>query len=91
MIKIIEDTYLDADTNNYEIFEWNGRKDKNGSIKKQNVRYYATIESAIAGLINRLTRKAIGKQEVADLQELLAKIKKLNQTVKDAVSLYKDF
>ena len=53
MIKIDKNLYIDADSNNLKLIEWEGNYDKKGKPSNQSILYFSTMK----GLVNALIRK----------------------------------
>ena len=79
MVKISDRFYIDADTNCYLLKEKTiiqDEKSKNyGKEAYKDLGYYSTLESCLEGMLKRLTREYIGKEEINSLSELKTLIK----------------
>ena len=83
MIKITNDYYLDADSRNYILKKKTVVQDENsknfGEEKYSDEGFYASIESAVKGLLTLLTRNYISKKTVNSIEELKNEIIKTRE------------
>ena len=81
MIKITEKYYLDADSKNYILKERGviaSEDSKNfGEEKYTDLGFYASLESAVKGLVTISTREYISKKSMNSVEELIKEIRDL--------------
>ena len=84
MIKIDKNLYIDADSNNLKLIEWEGNYDKKGKPSNQSILYFSTMK----GLVNALIRQKVKESVRAsnNLAELNSKIDKSIEFVNSVVS-----
>ena len=72
MIKIDENLYIDADSNNIKLIEWEGKFDNKGKPYNQSILYFSTMKGLFDGLIRKKVRESVRVSN--DLVELKRKI-----------------
>lgn len=87
MIKITDKYYLDSDSRNYILREktivTNEESKAFGEERYTDCGFYASLESAIKGLVTISTREYIAKKSLNSIEELLKEIKDLRKFIED--------
>ena len=85
MIKINEEYFINADSQNYILQKKTKVKDPESKNFGQeiylNLGYYSTLDSCINGIIKNETRNFISKNNIKSLEDLQKYIKKLEKDI----------
>ena len=86
MIKLIGNYYLKADKYNYILVQRrlkaDGPKTKaDGSMIDAEIGYYATLDSLLDSLSNRITREKILSDELTTVDEIVEHVRQLRKTI----------
>ena len=84
MINIVDNIYLDADTNCLILVEWNGTYDKRGDLQGARRRYFSEPVALLNSILKILIRRAVVVS--SDLQELNDRIESINNIIDEASS-----
>lgn len=81
MIKINDEYYIEADTNNYMLKQVHFVKTKEGKEERQDltIGYYATIDVALKGYLKHKSRDIVSKKDFESIDKYLKYIEKLDK------------
>lgn len=93
MINICSDVYLDADANQFILYEWDGTVSihKDGRIQNnyKSTKYYSQYEDVLEGLLRKLSRRDVRNSQT--LQELFEKQQATVSLIRSMSSSIKSF
>ena len=86
MLNLLRNFYLETDTRQYLMYEWDGKLDKNGNKVKKNERFFRTLESCGNHLLQICVMEKISSPEVTTLRELVSDVASLRLEIAEVFS-----
>lgn len=90
MIHLINGYYLVADKYGYTVGKPKEKKDSKGTMWLS-PKYYPTIEQAVASTAERVIRESVANEEVATLNEAVAKMQDIKDELTNVLNEFKKY